>query len=35
MDPRHTRIEEAIETDAGILVREAYYGHPKGIPNIY
>jgi len=35
MEPRHTRIEEEIETGAGILVREAYYGHPKGIPNIY
>lgn len=35
MEPRHTQIEEEIETDAGILVREAYYGHPKGITNIY
>ena len=35
MKPRHTKIEEAIETPRGLLVREAYYGHPRGVSNIY
>lgn len=35
MIARHTEIVEAIKTEYGVLVREAYHGHPKGVSNIY
>jgi hypothetical protein len=33
--PRHTSIEETVTTREGTLVREAYYGHPIGVSNVY
>jgi hypothetical protein len=32
---RHRPVVEAIETEVGVLVREDYCGHPKGVSNVY
>lgn len=35
LTPKHTNIKEAIDVNGGILVREDYFGYPKGESNIY
>jgi hypothetical protein len=32
---RHRPVVEALATEEGLLVREDYYQHPKGVSNVY